>query len=118
MFRKLMQVDDDVIFRFFELLSSRTPAEIAALKQEKASGRNPMEIKAIFARETVARFHDAGAAERKAAREFAGVYGKRMLCPRTCPTSSWPLPGGVAEPRMGAQASQPRAESTSARSNT
>ncbi len=95
MFRKLMQVDDDVIFRFFELLSARTPAEIAALKQEKANGRNPMEIKAIFARETVERFHDAGAAER-AAREFAGVYGKNDV-PDDVPTLDLAPSGGVAE---------------------
>ena len=90
-----MQVDDDVIFRFFELLSARTPAEIAALKQEKADGRNPMEIKAIFARETVERFHDAGAAER-AAREFAGVYGKNDV-PDDVPTLNLAPSGGVAE---------------------
>jgi tyrosyl-tRNA synthetase len=95
MFRKLMQVDDDVIFRFFELLSSRTPAEIAALKQEKASGRNPMEIKAIFAREMVERFHDAGAAER-AAREFAGVYVKDAV-PEDVPDIVLTPSGGIAE---------------------
>jgi tyrosyl-tRNA synthetase len=75
MFRKAMQIDDDVIFRFFELLSRRTNEEIAALKSEKAAGRNPMEIKALFARELVERFHDAAAAAH-AAREFERVYSK------------------------------------------
>lgn len=74
-FRKVMQIDDDVIFRYFELLSSRSNAEIAALKAERAAGRNPMEIKALFAREIITRFHDAGAAEAAAA-EFAKVYSK------------------------------------------
>lgn len=95
MFRKAMQIDDDVVFRFFELLSSRTPAEVAALREEKARGRNPMEIKAIFAREMVERFHDAGAAER-AAREFAGVYGKNDV-PDDVPSMELAPAGGVAE---------------------
>ncbi len=74
MFRKVMQVDDDVIFRYFELLSSRTNEEIAALKAERAAGKNPMEIKGRFAKEIITRFHDAAAAERAAA-EFGRVYG-------------------------------------------
>ena len=95
MFRKVMQIDDDVIFRFFTLLSPRPPAEVAALKAEKAAGRNPMEIKAMFARETVERFHDAAAAER-AAREFAGVYGKDAV-PDDVPLVPLSPAGGVAE---------------------
>jgi tyrosyl-tRNA synthetase len=95
MFKKAMQIDDDVVFRFFELLSSRTPAEVDALKQEKASGRDPREIKAIFAREIVGRFHDAATAER-AAREFASVYGKDAV-PDDVPSVSLTPTGGVAE---------------------
>ncbi len=75
MFRKVMQIDDDVIFRYFDLLSTKTNEEIAALREEKRAGKNPMEIKAIFARELVTRFHDAPAAE-KAAQDFAGIYSK------------------------------------------
>jgi tyrosyl-tRNA synthetase len=74
MWRKVMQVDDDVIFRYFELLSARSNDEIVALKKAKAEGRDPREIKALFAREIVTRFHDAGAAV-GAEREFASVYG-------------------------------------------
>ena len=73
MHRKVMQVDDEVIFRYFELLSSRSNEEIAALKQEKAGGRHPTEIKALFARELVTRFHDAAAAQAAAA-EFEKIY--------------------------------------------
>ncbi len=75
MFRKVMQIDDDVIFRYFELLSDRSGAEIQELRQEKANGRNPMEIKALFAAELVTRFHDADAAK-KAAQDFASIYSK------------------------------------------
>jgi tyrosyl-tRNA synthetase len=78
MFRKVMQVDDEVIFRFFELLSRLSNQEIAALKTEKAAGRNPMEIKTIFAREVVERFHGVEAAER-AEREFQLVYTKDKI---------------------------------------
>jgi tyrosyl-tRNA synthetase len=75
MFRKVMQIDDDVVFRYFELLSTRSNEEIAKLKEEKRAGKSPMEIKALFARELITRFHDATAAEH-AASEFAKVYGK------------------------------------------
>jgi len=75
MFRKVMQIDDDVIFRYFELLSDKTNEEIAGLREQKRGGKNPMEIKAIFARELVTRFHDAGAAD-KAAGDFASIYSK------------------------------------------
>jgi len=73
--RKVMQIDDDVIFRYFELLSSRTNEELAALKKERAEGRSPMEIKALFASELITRFHGAEAATHAAA-EFSRVYGK------------------------------------------
>jgi tyrosyl-tRNA synthetase len=75
MFRKVMQIDDEVIFRYFELLSAKTNDEIALLKREKAEGRHPKEIKAIFGRELVTRFHDEAAA-RAAEEEFAKVYGE------------------------------------------
>jgi tyrosyl-tRNA synthetase len=74
MFRKVMQIDDDVVFRYFELLSERSSDEILALKNEKAQGRHPKEIKAIFGKELVARFYDEAAAN-EAAAEFEKVYG-------------------------------------------
>src|SRR5260370_11704217 len=75
MFRKVMQVDDDVIFRFFQLLSRRSSGDIAALQRDKSAGRNPLEIKGLFAREMLERFHGPEAADR-AAREFERVYAK------------------------------------------
>jgi len=72
-FRKLMQVDDDVVFRYFDLLSTRTSAEIEALRAERKAGRSPMEIKAELAREIVSRYHGAAASE-AAEKEFASVY--------------------------------------------
>jgi tyrosyl-tRNA synthetase len=78
MWRKVMQIDDDVIFRYFELLSAKSSAEIAQLKSEKAQGKDPREIKALFARELVTRFHDEAAA-RSAEEEFGKVYGKDAI---------------------------------------
>ncbi|HEY3822114.1 MAG TPA: tyrosine--tRNA ligase [Polyangiaceae bacterium] len=95
MFRKAMQIGDDVVFRFFELLSGRSNEEIATLKREKASGRNPMEIKALFARELVERFHDAAAATH-AAREFERVYSKDAV-PDDVPEVAITAAGPVAE---------------------
>jgi len=74
MFRKVMQIDDDVIFRYFELLSARSNQEIASLKKEKAEGRDPREIKALFAKELITRFHDEASAVAAEA-EFKRVYG-------------------------------------------
>ena len=73
MHRKIMQIDDDVIFRYFELISARSNADIQSLKEQKGNGRHPKEIKALFAREIIARFHDDAAAVQAAA-EFEKIY--------------------------------------------
>ena len=64
MFGKLMSISDELMWRYFELLSFRPLAEIAQLKREAADGRNPRDIKFELARELVSRFHDAATAER------------------------------------------------------
>ena len=63
MFGKLMSISDDLMWRYFELLSFRPLAEIEKLKQEMSEGRNPRDIKFELALEIVARFHDTNAAE-------------------------------------------------------
>jgi tyrosyl-tRNA synthetase len=78
MFRKLMQIDDDVIFRFFDLLSARSNEEIAALRRERSQGRNPRDIKALFARELVERYHGVTEAE-NAVLEFDKIYSKDAI---------------------------------------
>ncbi len=95
MFRKVMQIDDEVIFRFFELLSARSNEEIAALEQDKAGGRSPLEIKALFAREVIGRFHGAESAAR-AAVEFERVYGRGAV-PEDVPCIAITPTGGVTE---------------------
>jgi tyrosyl-tRNA synthetase len=68
-YRKCMQIDDSVIWRFFELLSARSQAEIEQLKQ----AGDPLKAKAQFAFEIVERFHDRQTAE-EAERSFRGAY--------------------------------------------
>ncbi|MBU2179818.1 MAG: tyrosine--tRNA ligase, partial [Gammaproteobacteria bacterium] len=63
MFGKMMSVSDDLMWRYYDLLSFRPLEEIAALKQQAAEGRNPRDIKIELAKEIIARFHDDAAAE-------------------------------------------------------
>jgi tyrosyl-tRNA synthetase len=95
MFRKAMQIDDEVIFRYFELLSRLGNEQIAALKHDRATGRNPLQIKAIFAHEIVERFHGAEAAQR-AAVDFEGVSFKDAV-PDHVPRFEVDPHGGAAE---------------------
>ena len=63
MFGKLMSISDDLMWRYFELLSFRPMAEIEALRRACAEGRNPRDAKVMLAQEIVARFHSAADAE-------------------------------------------------------
>ncbi|ALS60524.1 tyrosine--tRNA ligase [Pandoraea norimbergensis] len=64
MFGKLMSISDDLMWRYYELLSFRTLEEIAQLKQGVDGGRNPRDVKVLLAQEIVARFHSQADAER------------------------------------------------------
>jgi tyrosyl-tRNA synthetase len=61
-FGKLMSVSDDLMWRYFDLLSFRDDGEVAGFKAETKSGRNPRDIKVLLAQEIVARFHGQPAA--------------------------------------------------------
>lgn len=63
MFGKVMSISDELMWRYFELLSFRSVAEIAALRQNAVDGMNPRDIKFLLARELVERFHGSAAAE-------------------------------------------------------
>jgi tyrosyl-tRNA synthetase len=63
MFGKLMSISDELMWRYFELLSFRTIGEIEKLRVQTDQGRNPKEVKIELAREIVARFHSEAAAE-------------------------------------------------------
>ena len=64
MFGKLMSVSDDLMWRYYELLSFRPLDEVHRLRKEVDEGRNPRQAKVELALEIVARFHDEKAAEK------------------------------------------------------
>jgi tyrosyl-tRNA synthetase len=76
MFGKIMSISDDLMWRYFELLSFRPLGDIAALRQATAEGRNPRDVKFELAHEIVARFHDAAAAD-AARRDFIARVSER-----------------------------------------
>jgi tyrosyl-tRNA synthetase len=63
MFAKVMSISDEMMWRYYELLSFRPLEEIAAFKRETEEGRNPRDIKVLLAQEIVTRFHSSQAAE-------------------------------------------------------
>ena len=63
MFDKLMSISDELMWRYFELLSFRALDELEDYKRQVADGKNPRDIKYLLAHEIVTRFHDASAAE-------------------------------------------------------
>ena len=69
MFAKVMSISDEMMWRYYELLSFRSLAEIAQFKEDVAGGRNPREVKVLLAQEIVERFHSRQAAE-EALRDF------------------------------------------------
>ena len=77
-FGKVMSISDELMWRYFELLSFRALKEIAALKTAIDEGRNPRDVKFELARELVARFHDQAAAE-KAKEEFISRFQKGAM---------------------------------------
>jgi tyrosyl-tRNA synthetase len=63
MFAKVMSISDDLMWRWYELLSFRPMQDIAKMRAEVEQGRNPRDCKVMLAKEVVARFHDARAAD-------------------------------------------------------
>lgn len=78
MFGKLMSVSDELMWRYFDLLSFRSSADIESLKQQIAQGRNPRDVKFELAQELVARFHDQAAAE-SALQDFLTRFQKGAI---------------------------------------
>jgi tyrosyl-tRNA synthetase len=77
-FGKLMSVSDDLMWRYIELLSFESLAVVRRWKQEVEAGRNPRDIKVLFAQEIVARFHSPQMAERALA-DFEARFQKGAL---------------------------------------
>ncbi len=78
MFGKIMSISDDLMWRYFDLLSFRPLTEIAQLKADVEQGTNPRDVKILLAKEIIARFHDEAAAE-AAHQEFINRFQKGAL---------------------------------------
>jgi len=78
MFGKLMSISDALMWRYFELLSFKSLAEIATLRASVEAGTNPRDVKFELAKEIVARFHSAGAA-RDAQQSFINRFSQGVL---------------------------------------
>lgn len=88
MFGKLMSISDDLMWRYYELLSRCSLTEIAQLKIEVEQGRNPRDIKFLLAEELVTRFHDKAAAK-NAHQQFVERFRHREL-PEDLPIMTLP----------------------------
>jgi len=78
MFGKFMSISDDLMWRYFELLSFRPLKDIEGLKAAVADGRNPRDVKFELAEEIVERFHDRAAAEAAKVGFIAQFQNKAM----------------------------------------
>jgi len=63
MFAKVLSISDELMWRWYTLLSFKSEADIAALKAAVAAGANPKDAKVALAKEITTRFHNAAAAE-------------------------------------------------------
>jgi tyrosyl-tRNA synthetase len=78
MFGKIMSISDELMWRYFDLLSFRPIEEIAQLKITVAEGANPRDTKIELAKEIIARFHDDAAAE-AAHQDFTQRFQKNAI---------------------------------------
>ena len=112
MFGKIMSVSDELMWRYFELLSFRPLAEIEALQNEVQQGKNPRDVKFLLAEELITRFHDAKRAK-KARQDFIDRFAKGVI-PDEMPEASIVLDGttiGVATMLMQAGLTSSTSES-------
>ena len=78
MFGKVMSISDELMWRYFELLSFRPLEQVEDFKQQVADGENPRNIKVLLAKEIIARFHDEAAAD-KAEQDFIQRFQKNAI---------------------------------------
>ena len=78
MFGKIMSISDELMWRWFDLLSFKTTDEIAELKADQTNGRNPRDIKIELAKELISRFHDEESAN-LAETNFINQFQKKNI---------------------------------------
>jgi tyrosyl-tRNA synthetase len=93
MFGKLMSVSDELMWRYFELLSFRPIAEIQGFQRQISEGANPRDIKFLLCEEIITRFHHAAAAE-SAKQDFIQRFQKNAI-PDDMPEVSIALGDGM-----------------------
>jgi len=78
MFGKIMSISDDLMWRWFDLLSFKSSEEIQALKDQQADGMNLRDIKISLAKEIISRFHDEASAD-NAEHNFLNQFQKKNI---------------------------------------
>jgi tyrosyl-tRNA synthetase len=78
MFGKIMSISDDLMWRYFELLSFRPMSEIEQFRRDVGAGANPRDVKFLLAEEIISRFHDAAAAD-AARQDFIARFSRGAL---------------------------------------
>ena len=78
MFGKIMSISDDLMWRWFDLLSFKSSEEIQALKDQQVGGMNPRDIKISLAKEIISRFHDQASAD-NAEHNFLNQFQKKNI---------------------------------------
>jgi len=78
MFGKLMSISDELMWKYFDLLSFRSNTELQSLKQQVSEGRNPRDVKFDLAKEIVSRFHNQAAAD-SAQAQFVSRFQRGQL---------------------------------------
>lgn len=102
MFGKVMSISDDLMWRYYELLSFKPIAYIDELKAKVAGGTNPRDIKIELAKELIARFHDDTAAE-SAHLDFIQRFQKNAI-PDEMPEFEFALEGEIGLAQLLKQA--------------
>jgi len=93
MYKKVMEVPDDLILRYFELCTDEHPDEIDRIRGELLSGINPRDIKFRLARIITALYHSTGDVE-KAGAFYDAAFGKKAI-PEDIPVLSLEKPGAT-----------------------
>lgn len=75
---KIMSISDELMWRYMDLLSQKTLAELCDIKTAVEEGRNPRDVKLDFAEELVTRFHDVGQAQ-KAVKGFIERFQRKEI---------------------------------------
>lgn len=78
MFGKIMSINDDLMWRYYELLSTCSLGELASLKLQVAGGFNPRDVKIALAKEIITRFHDQAEAHR-AEQDFVERFSQQQI---------------------------------------